>query len=172
MKYIFIFMAGKSKIEIEDHLTMDEINKLISNLKIEVSLYKRLLFLKSIKQGTPIKHATEAIGVNRGTGFRWIKQYNEGGLEGLMPKYGGGRPSFLSDEQLKELKQILSNPEENYSIHEVQTLINEKYGIKYSYKQVWEIVRKKLAMNYSKPFPVYENKPANAEEILKKTQKK
>jgi len=165
-------MVGKSKIEIKDHLTMEEINKLISDLKVDVNLYKRLIFLKSVKQGTPINHAAEFIGVNRGTGFRWIKQYNEGGLEGLIPKYAGGRPSFLSDEQLDELKMILSDSKENYSIHEVQTLIKEKYGIEYSYKQVWEIVRKKMGMNYSKPFPIYENKPENAEEILKKTQKK
>jgi len=172
MYYILIFMSGKSKIEIKDHLSMDEINKLISNLKIEFKLYKRLLFLKSVKQGTPITHAAKFIGVNRGTGFRWIKQYNENGLNGLIPKYGGGRPSFLSDEQFTELKEILSNSNENYSIHDVQILIKEKYGVEYSYKQVWEIVRKKFALNYSKPFPVYENKPENAEEILKKTSKK
>ena len=165
-------MVGKSKIKIEDHLTLEEINKLISDLKVEVNLYKRLLFLKSIKQGMPILHAAELVGVNRGTGFRWIKQYNENGLKGLMPKYGGGRPSFLSNEQLKELKEILSDPKENYSISETQTLIKEKYSVKYSYKQVWEIVRKKLGLNYSKPFPVYENKPENAENILKKTRKK
>ncbi len=165
-------MVGKSKIEIKDHLTMEEINKLISDLKIEVNLYKRLLFLKSVKQGTPISHAAETIGVNRGTGFRWIKQYNENGLEGLMPKYAGGRPSFLSNDQLIELKEILSDPKENYSIHEAQKLIMDKYDIEYSYKQVWEIVRKKLSLNYSKPFPIYENKPENAENILKKTQQK
>jgi transposase len=165
-------MAGKSKIIIEDHLTMDEINKLISDLKIEVNLYKRLLLLKSVKQGTPINQASEFVGVNRGTGFRWIKQYNEYGLNGLIPKYAGGRPPFLSEDQFKELKNILSDPSENYSIHEVQTLIKDKYGVEYSYKQVWEIVRKKLGLNYSKPFPVYENKPINAENILKKTPKK
>ncbi|MDR2623922.1 MAG: helix-turn-helix domain-containing protein [Methanobrevibacter sp.] len=152
-------MAGKSKIKIEDHLTMEEINELIKDLKIEVNLYKRLLFLKSVKKGVPISHAAEFVGINRGTGFRWIKQYNENGLDGLMPKYGGGRPSFLSDEQLKELKKILSDPKENYSIHKTQLLIKEKFKVEYSYKQVWEIVRKKLRLNYSKPFPVYENKP-------------
>lgn len=165
-------MAGKSKIKIENHLTMDEINKLISDLKIEVNLYKRLLFLKSVKKGIPIKHAAELVGVNRGSGFRWIKQYNEKGLEGLIPKFSGGRPSFLSDNQLKDLKKILSDPEKNYSITEVQKIIKDKYGVEYSYKQVWEIVRKKLNMNYSKPFPVYENKPIDAKNILKKTQKK
>lgn len=165
-------MVGKSKIIIEDHLTMKEMNKLISDLKIDVNLYKRLLFLKFLKNGASVTHASEFVGVNRGTGFRWIKLYNKKGLEGLMPKYGGGRPSFLSNEQLKELKSILSDPEENYSIHEVQALIKEKYNVEYSYKQVWEIVRKKLALNYSKPFPVYENKPENAEKILKKTPEK
>lgn len=161
-------MVGKSKIIIEDHLTMEEINKLINDLKIEVNLYKRLLFLKSLKKGVSVTHASEFVGVNRGTGFRWIKQYNKNGLDGLIPKYGGGRPSFLSDEQLQELKKILADLNENYSIHEVQALIKEEYNVEYSYKQVWEIVRKKLALNYSKSFPVYENKPENSEKILKK----
>lgn len=172
MSYIFIFMVGKSKIKIENHLTMDEINKLISDLKIDVKLYKRLLFLKSVIKGTPIVHAAEFVGVTRETGFRWIKQYNENGLEGLIPKFAGGRPAFLSDDQFEELRKILSDPDKNYSIIEVQSMIKSEYGVEYSYKQVWEIVRKKLGMNYSKPFPVYENKPENAEEILKKTQKK
>jgi hypothetical protein len=39
-------MVGKSKIKIENHLSIDEINKLINNLKIEVNLYKRLLFFE------------------------------------------------------------------------------------------------------------------------------
>jgi hypothetical protein len=45
-------------------------------------------------------------------------------------------------------------------------------GVNYSYKQVWEISKKKLNLNYGKPFPIYDKKPDNAEEILKKTQTK
>jgi transposase len=165
-------MVGKSKIVIEDHLTIEEINKLLKDIKIEFKLYKRLLFIKLVKQGKPISHAANFIGVTRETGFRWINQYNEYGLNGLIPKYAGGRPSFLTTTQFNDLKNILSDPDKNYSISEVQKIIKDKYNVNYSYKQVWEIVRKKLNLNYSKPFPVYETKPKNADFNLKKTQKK
>ena len=36
------------------------------------------------------------------------------------------------------------------------------------YKQVWEITRKKLKLNYSKPSPRSPNRPSNRREILKK----
>jgi transposase len=123
-------------------------------------------------QKKPISHAAEFVGVTRETGFNWLKKYNEKGFDGLIPKYGGGRPSFLTDEQFEELKEIIINSEKNYSIREVQKLIKDNYGVNYSYKQVWEISKKKLNLNYGKPFPIYDKKLDNAEEILKKTQTK
>ncbi len=166
---ILFCMSGKSKIVVEDHLSMDEINKFIKDLKMELKLYKRLLFLKSVKQGNTISYSAKFVGISRGTGFRWLNDYNEHGLEGLIPKYAGGRPSFLNENQLNELKSILSDPTKNYSISDAHKIIKEKYNVDYSYKQVWEIVRKKLNLNYSKPFPIYENKPDNPKEALKKT---
>jgi transposase len=165
-------MAGKSKIKIEKHLSIKELDEIISGLKIDVKVYQRAIFLKMVMQKKPISHAAEFVGVTRETGFNWLKKYNEKGFDGLIPKYGGGRPSFLTDEQFEELKEIIINSEKNYSICEVQKLIKDNYGVNYSYKQVWEISKKKLNLNYGKPFPIYDKKLDNAEEILKKTQTK
>lgn len=162
-------MAGKSKIKIENHLTIQELNDIISELRIDVKVYQRAIFLKMVMQKKPISHAAEFVGVTRETGFNWLKKYNKEGFNGLIPKYGGGRPSLLTNEQFEELKEIITNSEKNYSIRDVQKLINDKYGVNYSYKQTWEISKKKLNLNYAKPFPIYSKKPENAEEILKKT---
>ena len=43
-----------------------------------------------------------------------------------------------------------------------------RFGVKYSYKQVWEITRKKLGFNYCKPFIIYNEAPVNADDILLK----
>ena len=163
-------MAGKSKIKIENHLTIHELDEIISELRIDVKVYQRAIFLKMVMQKKPISHAAKFVGVTRETGFNWLKKYNEEGFNGLIPKYGGGRPSLLTNKQLKELKEIIINSEKNYSVREVQKLINDKYGVNYSYKQTWEISKKKLNLNYGKPFPIYNKKPKNAEEILKKRQ--
>ena len=50
-------------------------------------------------------------------------------------------------------------------------LIEKRYGIKYSYKQVWEIATIKLGLNYHKPFLIYQQSPDDAEDQLKKTRK-
>ncbi len=162
-------MAGKSKIKIENHLTIQELNEIISELKIDVKVYQRAIFLKMVMQKKPISHAAEFVGVTRETGFNWLKKYNKEGFNGLIPKYSGGRPSLLTDKQFEELKEIIVNSKKNFSIREVQKLIKDKYGVNYSYKQTWEISKKKLNLNYGKPFPTYSKKPKNAEEILKKT---
>ncbi|KZX15874.1 hypothetical protein MBCUR_01860 [Methanobrevibacter curvatus] len=89
-----------------------------------------------------------------------------------MPKFSGGRPSYLTNEQKDELREILVDKKSDYTINNVKKLIFEKYSIKYTYKQVWIIVRKQFGLNYTKPFPYYDGKPENSKELLKKTPKK
>jgi len=36
-----------------------------------------------------------------------FEKWNERGLEGLKPNYGGGRPSELTEKEREELKRIL-----------------------------------------------------------------
>lgn len=165
-------MVGKSKIKIETHLSIKELDEIISELKVDVKVYQRAIFLKLVMQKKPISHSAEFVGVTRETGFNWLKKYNAEGFDGLIPKYGGGRPSLLTDKQFEELKEIIVNSERSYSIREVQKLIIDKYKVNYSYKQAWEICKKKLNLNYGKPFPIYDKKPDNAEEILKKIRHK
>ena len=142
--------------------------RLFLSLELMLRYISGLFFWRWSCKKKPISHAAEFVGVTRETGFNWLKKYNKEGFNGLIPKYGGGRPSLLTNKQFKELKEIIINSEKNYSIREVQKLINDKCGVNYSYKQAWEISKKKLNLNYGKPFPIYSKKPKNAEEILKK----
>ena len=100
---------------------------------------------------------------------RWVKQYNENGIAGLFLNYSNcGRKSYLTDQQLNELKEIITGNEEKYNLKDVRNLIKEKYGITYSEKQIWVITRQKLNLNYGKPFIKYNTRPENPEEDLKK----
>lgn len=56
----------------------------------------------------------------------------------------------MTDQQLKELNEIITGNEEKYNLKDVQNLIEEKYGITYSEKQIWVITRQKLNLNYGK----------------------
>ena len=55
-----------------------------------------------------------------------------------------------------------------FTIKKAQKFISENFSIEYSYKQVWEITRKKLNLNYGKPFLKYNERPENYKEEFKK----
>jgi putative transposase len=161
-------MSSGSKWVTNDELTMEDINELISDCKVSQRLYQRLIFLKCVKKGFTIKEASNLVNVARQTGSNWLKRYNENGLDGLMPKFGGGRPSYLTDEQKNRLREIITTKNANYNIKEVRDLIEDEFNVNYTYKQAWVIVRKKFGLNYSKPFPNHDNRPETRRKKKKK----
>ena len=66
------------------------------------------------------------------------------GIDGLKSDYSCcGGESRLTNEQLKELFEILIDPNEHYTLRDARNLIKERYGIEHTPKQVWIITRKK-----------------------------
>ena len=60
----------------------DEIKKLENDTKVLNKLYVILDVLHNI----PVKDIIEKHGISQGTAYNWIRQWNEGGLEGLKRK--------------------------------------------------------------------------------------
>jgi transposase len=164
-------MINQYNVEIEDHLNMSDLNEILSEYNIYYRIYQRVLFLRMLRQDFTIKDATSLLNVTERTGKNWLKQYNESGFDGLIPNFGGGRPSLLTDSQLNEIKEIVGNKDANYTIKDVRKLIFEKYDIKYSYKQAWVICREKLKLNYGKPSPESPDRSPTRKKELKKTKK-
>jgi transposase len=164
-------MINKHNVEIADFLKVRDIDKLISGYKTQLRLYQRLVFIKLLMQDLTIQKAVEAVGAKQRTGYYWLKRYNEKGLDGLVPNFSGGRPAYLTDEEFDELYDILKDEFSNYTIEDVRKLIHEKFGVEYTYKQVWVITRKKFKLNYGKASPESPDRPKDRKEILKKTKK-
>ena len=168
MSYRYIFME-KFNNKIEKHLELSEIAEMLKEYKKYYNVYRRLLVIHMVANGESIAKASKNINISRKTGERWVKQYNENGVGGLFSNYSNcGRKSYLTDQQLKELKEIITGNEEKYNLKDVSNLIEEKYGITYSEKEVWVITRQKLNLNYGKPFIQYNTRPENPEKDLKK----
>ena len=159
-------------VESIDELEEKEIAELDNYLKEyrqAHNIYMRLLAVKMVKLGETRTTVGEFIHKDRKTVGNWVKAYNKYGIVGLIPDYSNcGTKSKLTNEQLIELKLLLSDPDKHYTIIGAQELIEEKFGVIYSYKQVWEITRQKLGFNYCKPFLIYNEAPADTEEILLK----
>ena len=159
-----------------ESLNQEEIKTLKKELKKykkEYDLYRRILAVIMVKSGETRKKAADYVDVHRNTVGIWVKDYDKMGIEGLKSDYSScGAESRLTDEQVKDLFVILTDPNEHYTLRDARNIIKEKYGIEYTPKQVWVITRKKLGLNYRKPYLVYDKAPDNADEIFKKKHQK
>jgi putative transposase len=84
----------------------------------------------------------------------------------LVPKYAGGHPSKLTDEQKAALLEKLRE-KERWTTAEVQHLIQSQFGVSYSLDQVRRIL-KSFGMFFGKPYPRDYRRPRDAEQVLKK----
>ena len=128
---------------VEEHYTLDEIDELLKEFRKNTEVHNRLLFIRSLLNGHTIKDTTAILNVRRETGSRWLKDYNNQGLNGLIPRhYNSGAHCRLTKEQLHQLEEEIIKSDKPYNVKQAQNYILEEFGVTYSYKQVWEILKK------------------------------
>lgn len=155
-----------------DKLEKEEIKlleKYLKEYRQAYNIYIRILAVRMVKLGQSRTAVGEYLHKDRKTVGKWVNDYNEQGIDGLIPDYSKcGTKSKLTNEQLLELKNALTDPNESYTIKDAKKLIELEFDVTYSDKQVWEIVRKRLGLNYRKPFIIYNESPEDAEDLLLK----
>jgi len=159
-------MGRKRVYEVVKHLPAEELDRKIKKLEKDTRVLKRLYFIRYLYRGRSVEEAAELVGVTKATGYSWLKRWNSGGYEGLIPEFGGGRPAKLTEEQKEKLKEMLKE-RESWTTKEVQELIEGEFGVVYSSWQVRRILRS-FGMKYAKPYQKDYRKPDNAEDTLKK----
>ena len=140
-----------------------EINKLENDKKVLKKLYVILDVLHDI----PVKDIISKHRISQGTAYNWIRQWNEGEIEGLQRKKGSKGQSKLTDEQFIILDQIILQMKLK-TAKEVKHIIESIFGVEYSIRQI-ERIMKKLGYTYTKPYQIYAKMPKDAEIQLKKT---
>lgn len=79
-----------------------------------------------------IESVASELHKSRAWAYKWYKRYNdEGGLEGLGDKPRSGRPSFMNEEEIMQIRTELSASNTGWNTKEVMDLIQTKTGIKY-----------------------------------------
>jgi putative transposase len=159
-------MPRPEQIPLQKHMSNEELQKRIKTLETNTKVLQRLYFIKHRYEGKSVEVASHLVGVAKPVGYDWQKRWNESGYEGLIPRYAGGRPSKLSDQQ-KEKLQLLLKEKNVWTTDEVRSLISSEFSVEYTLKQV-RIIAKNFGMKYAKPFTLDYRKPPNAEQILKK----
>jgi len=122
-----------------------EVIQLMHNEKSTV-VKERLLavsmFLDGVSKGN-IKRLMHRSANFVGT---WISAYFNGGIEALADKRGGNHSSYLNQEQMQELKRLLtsSNPvyAKGWDGHIIADLIEYHFGVKYNRGSVYPILKR------------------------------
>ena len=107
-KILFIFMGRPEIYHIDQKISLEKLDWLIKiekNTKVQPKLY----FIRFRYLGDSIEEATSRLGVTKRIGYYWQSQWNENGYEGLLHKSGAGRPIYLSDKEILELKAMLES---------------------------------------------------------------
>jgi len=132
-------MTQNSVRVVKEHSSLKEIDKMIKKLEIDVRVLERFYFIRFQYKGMSVQEASDYVGVTKATGYNWLKLWNEGGYKALIPQFAGGKPSKLSENQLKELKTMVQN--EQFTTKEIHDLIKEKFGVNYSLSQIRRILK-------------------------------
>ena len=103
----YYIMSGKSKINLEEKITKEELNEEMSRYVGPYRYYQRLIAIKFIMDGNTIKDASDLLNLSYQTVHRWAKKCEESGLNGLKPNFNGGRKSKFSKEDRVKFQKIL-----------------------------------------------------------------
>ena len=105
---------GTRRVVAERHLSDEELRDAIK-VADYTRVVRRLCFVSNLYEGDTLKQATRRVGASRGIGSEWLTRWNEDGLAGLVPRFGGGRPpkfgvSFPSPPSFQRHAQLLPVP--------------------------------------------------------------
>lgn len=120
-----------------------------------------------IENGISPDLVAEIFNVARSSVYDWQKQYREGGLAALSPKFSSGRVTVLSDDQMLQVRvMIVGGDPRQYSFgvalwtrELVAGLIEQKFGPRLSLPTVSRIL-KKLGLSPQRPvYRAYQQDP-------------
>ncbi len=159
-------MVKTEMYPIERKMNDDDLNRLIRSLERSTKVLKRLLFIRYRYDGESVESASSRVGVTKMIGYLWQRRWNLDGYRGIIPRYAGKGPSKLTDDQREILRKRLSTG--SFTTAQVRDIIRDDFGVEYTMKQVW-VILKKMGMRYAKPYPHDKRRPANSDDVLKKT---
>ena len=149
-------MSGKSKINIFNNMSEEELDNAIKEYKGNYRYYQRLIAMKLVSIGFSFSKVGRVLLVSYLSVHRWAKSCEESGLVGLIPDFNGGRPPRLTESMEKKLYEKIDS-ENSISMVDVQRIIKEDFNIEFSLPHVCSIVRK-LGFDYVESYDDMTNK--------------
>jgi transposase len=152
------------RINIINHYTVKEWQELIpKNQNLDVRF--KMLVIEKILSNPKIssKEICSIFYITGNTFFRWLKWYNEGGLEKLKVGDGGkgsNTRSIKYDDEIFEAlgAEIDNNQEQVWTLDKMQLFIKEKFNVEPSIQVILYRLKGKYSYKSSRPYPYKANR--------------
>ena len=106
-------MTNQEQIPIERKITQKELTQKIKDLEKELKVLERLKFINYRYHGKSVDEAVALIGVTKRVGYIRQERWNEEGIEGLKPRYRGGKTIKNISRTIRRTKKILNKKQYN-----------------------------------------------------------
>ena len=159
-----------NKFEVEVNESQEELKHRLHHA-VTASSKERLQMLYWLKQNAIAsrKELSQKLGRDESTVYRWLKRYRKGGLTNLLDvKTPPGKKSKISEAEMNQLKERLSQPQGFKSYEEIQDWLNQEFGVVLAYKSVHKIVRYKLKAKLKTPRPQSQKTSLQVQNAFKK----
>jgi transposase len=141
----------------------------------DVRVARRLLAIANALDGMDRKAAAEAASMDRQTLRDWVIRYNELGIDGLLDRWGSGRPPRLGPDELAELCAIVlagPDPEKDgicaYTREDLVRICEQRFGKTMHPGSTGRILRS-IGLSRQKARPSHPRKNPASQEAFKKS---
>lgn len=136
---------------------------------------RRLLSLAAVYDGMSRTDAARIGGMDRQTLRHWVLRFNADGPEGLYDRWSPGPARRLSDDQLRELAEIVETGPDmqahgvvRWRRVDLQAVIKERFGVEYGERWVSQILHD-LGFSHMSARPQHPRQNEKVIEAYKKT---
>jgi len=147
------------------HISRDELEARCRREK-DARVKERMLVILQLYDGRREADVARSVGRSEKSVRNWLKRWNDGGYDGLIPDFDGGPKRKLAETEWdKVVKEVEGR---GMTIKDVKVYVKDTRGVNYAYKTVWKILRKERKVRYGKAYKMNAKRPPDAEGILKK----
>jgi transposase len=103
--------------------------------------YTRFFLLESVYRGNDLDEVMEILSVSRATCYRWVKRFNDRGIDGLTPKRSPGRPPKIDESLGAKIISLVADPESVQELHwtavKLHGYLKNEFQAQFSYCTLW-----------------------------------
>ena len=139
--------------------TLDDLRKW-EKKQTNINFRMRITVIRLVMEGWTGKDVAQMCNLHRQSVSTYVKTFNEYGMDALLHrKYGSGRPTFLTDQQQKELKQVIltTSPSDHglgcavsWTTPIIRSYLKQTYKVKMSLTGILRMLWR-LRLSYTRP---------------------